>query len=145
MQRKALWVSAVLVLLVAVTASQAQQPLEDYLDVYTVHVKPDKRADFDAINKKMVVANRQSSGDTWLAMETVYGPGDRVTFVSTRQSYGEIEKGMGAFSGALEKTYGKAAADKMLQDYSQCIMGSRSEIRRRRWDLSSNAPSNAAD
>ena len=41
----------------------------------------------------------------------------------------------------MQKTYGKAATDKLLQDFNQCIVSSRSEIRRRRWDLSSNAPS----
>jgi hypothetical protein len=83
-------------------------------------------------------------GDTWLAMETVYGPGDRVSFISTRNSYGEVESAMGAFMGALQKTYGKAPTDKMFQDVSQCTVSSRSEIRRRRWDLSSNAPSDPA-
>jgi len=77
-------------------------------------------------------------------METAYGPGDRVTFVSTRNSYGEVESAMGAFVGALQKTYGKAAMDKMFQELSQCTLSSRSEIRRRRWDLSSNAPSDPA-
>jgi hypothetical protein len=46
--------------------------------------------------------------------------------------------------GALQKTYGKAATDKMFQDLSQCTVSSRSEIRRLRWDLSSNAPSDPA-
>jgi hypothetical protein len=32
----------------------------------------------------------------------------------------------------------------MLADFSQCLESSRSEIRRRRWDLSSNAPSDPA-
>ncbi|MFY9562551.1 MAG: hypothetical protein WAQ52_20150 [Terriglobales bacterium] len=141
MQRKALWASIVVVLLGVLAIAQAQ---ESYLDVYTVQVKPEKRADFDAISKKIAAANRQNVGDNWLAMETVYGPGDRVTFVSTRQSYGDIEKATGAFYEAMQKTYGKAAAEKMLGDFSQCLASSRSEIRRRRWDLSSNAPADPA-
>jgi len=141
MQRKAIGSVIGFVLLAALAVGQAQQTQESYLDVSTVQVKPDKRADFDAIAKKIAAANRQNKGDTWIATETVYGPGDRVTFISMRNSYGEVESAMGTFMGALQKTYGKAATDKMFQDLSQCTMSSRSEIRRRRWDLSSNASS----
>ena len=144
MQRKAIWTTLAFVLLAAMAVSQAQQTQESYLDVYTVQVKPEKRAEFDAIGRKIAAANRQNKGDAWVAMETVYGPGDRVSFVSTRNSYGEVESAIGAFMGALQKTYGKAATDKMFQDLSQCTASSRSEIRRRRWELSSNAPSDPA-
>jgi hypothetical protein len=144
MQRKAIWTVIVFVLLAALAAGQAQQAIEEYLDVYSVQVKPDKRADFDAIAKKIAAANQQNSGDTWLASETVYGPGDRVTFVSTRHTYGDIETATGAFMGALQKAYGKPGTDKIFQDFSQCVVSSRSEIRRRRWDLSSNAPADSA-
>ena len=140
MKRKAIWTAVALVLLAALAAGQAQ---EQYLDVYSVQVKPEKRADFDAISKKIVAANRQN-GDAWLTTETVYGPGDRVNFISTRSSYGDIEKGMGAFYGAMQKAYGKAGTDKMFQDFSQCVISTRSEFRRRRWDLSSNVPADPA-
>jgi len=141
MKRKALWIAVAVVLLAAMAAGQAQ---EQYLDVYIAQVKPEKRADFDAISKKMVAANRQNKGDAWLTMETVYGRGDRVSFISMRDSYGDAEKATGAFYEAIQKTYGKAATDKMLQDFDQCLASSRSEFRRRRWDLSSNAPADAA-
>jgi hypothetical protein len=144
MQRKAIVPVIAFVLLAALAVGQAQQAQESYLDVFTVQVKPEKRADFDAISKKIALANRQNKGDTWLAMETTYGPGDRVTFVSTRSSYGEVEAAIGTFMGALQKTYGKAATDKMMQDLNQCTLSSRAEIRRRRWDLSSNAPADPA-
>lgn len=141
MKRKALWTTFAVVLLAAMAAGQAQ---DQYLDVYIAQVKPEKRADFDAISKKMVAANRQNKGDAWIAMETVYGRGDRVTFISMRNSYGDAEKASGIFNEALQKTYGKAAADKMLQEFDQCLANSRNEFRRRRWDLSSNAPADAA-
>lgn len=141
MQRKALWASIVIVLLGVMAFAQAQQ---DYLDVFIVQVKPEKRADFDTISKKIVAGNRQNKGDDWLAMETTYGPANRVTFISTRHSYGDIETATGTFYEAMQKTYGKAATEKILQDFNQCIVSSRSEIRRRRWDLSSNAPSDPA-
>ena len=141
MKRKAMWTAVALVLLATLAAGQAQ---EQYLDVYTVQVKPEKRTDFDAITKKMVAANRQNKGDAWLTMETVYGQGDRVTFVSTRQGYGDAETASGAFYGAVQKALGKAGTDKLFQDYSQCVVSSRSEFRRRRWDLSSNTPADPA-
>src|SRR5437870_8874654 len=143
MQRKAIAIVFASMLLASLAVSQAQQTQQSYLDVYTVQVKPEKRADFDAIARKIAMANRQNKGDTWLAMETVYGPGNRVTFVSTRNSYGEVETAMGTFMEALQKAYGKAA-DKLFQDLNQCIMSSRAEIRRRRWDWSSNAPADPA-
>jgi len=143
MQHRKIWASVVFVLLAALAISQAQETQEDYLDIFAVQVKPEKRAEFDAIAKKMVSANRQNGGDAWLTMETVYGPSDRVTFVSTRHSYADVEKASGAFFGALQKAYGKGATDKMFQDFNQCVVSSRGELRRRRWDLSSNAPKDA--
>jgi hypothetical protein len=140
MQRKAMWTVVALIFLATLAVCQAQQAQQDYLDVYTVQVKPEKRADFDAISRKMVTINRQNKGDTWLAMETAYGPGNRITFVSTRHSYGEAEEATGAFMQALEKGVGRAGSDKMLSDFNQCLISSRSEFRRRRWDLSSNPP-----
>lgn len=143
MQRKAIGATIAFVLLGALAVGLAQQMPGDYLDVYAVQVKPERRADFDAITKKMMTANRQNNGDTWLTMETVYGPGNRVTFVSTRQSYGAAEEAMGAFDQAMQKAYGKAT-EKMMQDFNQCLVSSGGEIRRRRMDLSSNPPSDPA-
>lgn len=141
MRQRATWTALVVMLLVAFAAVQAQ---EQYLDVYVAQVKPDKRADFDAINKKMVAANRQNNGDEWLAMETVYGPMNRITFVSMRDSYAATEKAGDTFTAAIEKSLGKAGSEKLFQDFSQTLASSRSELRRRRWDLSSNAPTDAA-
>lgn len=141
MKWRALGTAVVVVLLSALALSQAA---DQYLDVYIAQVKPEKRADFDAIGKKMVAANRQNHGDNWITMETAYGPGNRITFVSTRNSYAETETGGDAFNAAVQKAFGKAGTDKLFQDYSQCIASYRNELRRRRWDLSSNAPADAA-
>jgi hypothetical protein len=141
MKLRALWTTFAVVLLAAMAVGQAQ---EQYLDVYIAQVKPEKRADFDAINKKIAAANRQNNGDSWIAMETVYGRGERVTFISTRNSYAEADKGTELFIQALQKAYGKEAAEKMFHDFDQCLANSRSELRRRRRDLSSNAPADAA-
>ena len=141
MKGKTMWTAVVLVLLATLAAGQAP---EQYLDVYTAQVKPERRADFDAITKKMVAANRQNKGDNWLTLETIYGNGNRVTFISMRNSYGETEKGSDSFYAALQKSLGKAGTDKLFQDYNQCVVGTHSELRRRRWDLSSNPPADAA-
>ena len=141
MKWKACWTTFAVVLLAALAVGQAQ---EQYLDVYIAQVKPEKRADFDAINKKIAAANHQNKGDSWIAMETVYGRGDRVTFTSTRNSYAEADKGTEMFIQALQKAYGKEGADKVMHDFEQCLANSRTELRRRRWDLSSNAPADAA-
>jgi hypothetical protein len=128
-------------MLLAVAAAQGQ---EQYLDIFIAQVKPEKRADFDAISKKIAVINRQNNGDQWLAMETDYGPMNRVTIISTRNGYAEIQKGNDSFMGALQKSLGKDGADKLFADFAKCVENSRSELRRRRWDLSSNAPTDAA-
>ena len=141
MRQRATWIALVVMLLLACVAVQAQ---EQYLDVFVAQVKPDKRADFDAINKKIVAANRQNKGDEWLAMETVYGPMNQVTFVSMRDSYDGAEKAGNSFYASIVKSIGKSAADKLFQDFNATLVSSRSEFRRRRWDLGSNAPSDAA-
>ncbi len=137
MVRRAFWALAVAVLLAAPAIVQAQG---DYLDVYIVKVKPEKIAEFNTVAKKIVEANRRYNGDRWLAEETMYGENDTFVFVSLRQNYAEIEQAFQSFMGALHKAYGKDAAEKMLHDWENCLAGSRSELRRRRMDLSRKAP-----
>ena len=50
MQRKAV-AMFVFVLLGALAVGQAQQAQEEYLDVETVQVKPEKRAEFDLLGR----------------------------------------------------------------------------------------------
>jgi antibiotic biosynthesis monooxygenase (ABM) superfamily enzyme len=140
MWQKALCAMVVAVCLVAPLAVQAQQ---DYLDVYIAQVKPEKAADFDALAKKMAAANHKYNGDHWLAMETLYGENNIVAFISTRADYADIDKGADAFMGALSKAYGKEATEKMLHEWDNCLARSRSEFRRRRWDLTRKAPTDA--
>src|SRR5262249_9607631 len=124
-----------LVLIAAVAAAQAQ---EKYLDIFYVQIKPEKRAEFDAINKKFITANRNNQGDSWIGLETVYGTGGSVTFMSLRSSYADVDKASGAFYGALAKAYGKPGTDKLFQDFGQCVTSTRGELRRVRFDFSSN-------
>jgi hypothetical protein len=141
MVRRALLAALVAVCLIIPMAVQAQG---DYLDVYIVNVKPEKAADFDALARKMAEANRKYNGDRWMAMETVYGKSNTTVFVSTRQAYADIDKSNDAFMAALNKAYGKEAAQKMLNDWNNCLASSRSEFRRRRWDLSRKTPTDPA-
>jgi hypothetical protein len=121
------------------------QDAATYLDEFIVKVKPEKRAEFDAINKKMAALNRRNNGDVWLATENMYGEGNVVTFVSLRNGFGDVQKGFDLFIGALAKPGGKAAAEKIFQDFNNTVVSTRSEMRRRRPDLGTNVPSNAAD
>jgi len=135
--RRALWALAVTVCLAAPAAVHAQG---DYLDVFIVKVKPEKVADFQALAKRWADANRRNNGDHWLALEAVYGEGNVYQFTSNRQDYAEIDKMNEAVMAAVNKAFGKEAAEKMGHDFDNCLVSSRSELRRRRWDLSRKAP-----
>ena len=118
--RRALWALAVVVCLAAPIAVQAQG---DYLDVFVVKVKPEKLADFQALTKKWADANRRFNGDRWLALEAVYGEGNIYQFTSTRKDYADIDKTNEAVMAAVNKAFGKEAAQKMEQDFSNCLYG----------------------
>ncbi len=135
--RRALWALAVAVCLAAPAAVRAQG---DYLDVFIVKVKPEKVADFQALTKKWADANNRFNGDRWLALEAVYGEGNVYQFTSNRKDYAEIDKMNEAVMAAVNKAFGKEAAEKMGHDFDNCLVSSRSELRRRRWDLSRKAP-----
>ncbi len=141
MFKKAIGALAAVVCLMAPAIVKAQG---DYLDVEIVKVKADKIAEFTALGKKISDANRRFNGDRWIGMETMYGEGDTYVFVSVRKDYADIDKGNDAFTAALEKAYGKEGAAKLLRDEANCFESSRSELRLRRWDLSSKAPTDAA-
>ena len=137
MFKRAIWALAVAVCLAAPVAVHAQG---DYLDVYIVKVKPEKIADFQVLARKWVDANRRFDGDRWLATETLFGEGGVFVFTSLRQDYADIEKNSETGMLAANKAFGKEATLKMLHDWESCLVWSRSELRRRRPDLSRKAP-----
>jgi quinol monooxygenase YgiN len=141
MLRRALWVPAAWALFAAPAAAQLQN---DLLDVFTFRVKPDKMAQFEAAIKKMAAASRQNKGSDWLAIEQQYGEGYTLRFISTRPSFAAIEESSQAFMAAMNKTYGRAATEQIFHETDTCIESARSEVRRRRWELSSNVPADAA-
>jgi hypothetical protein len=141
MLRRALWLPAVCALFAAPAAAQLQN---DLLDVFTVQVKPDKMGQFDAVSKKIVAANRQNKGSDWVALAQEYGPGYTVRFISTRPTFAAIEEASQSFMAAMNKAYGKAATEQLFRDADSCMVSAQSEIRRRRWELSSNVPADPA-
>jgi quinol monooxygenase YgiN len=141
MLRRILWVPAACVLFAAPAAAQLQN---DLLDVFTVQVKPEKMAQFDAAGKKIVAANRQNKGSDWVALAQEYGQGYTVRFISTRPTFAAIEEASQAFMAAMNKAYGKAATEQIFHDVDSSLVSSQSEIRRRRWELSANVPADAA-
>ena len=141
MKRTCLGFGALAILL---TVGATAQTRDEYLDVGINHVKPDRRADFDALSRKIVDANRRHKGDQWLAYEGAYGEQNTVYFTSTRRHFAAIEQGFTAFMTAMKEAFGQAGTDKILQDVNSCLTSSQSEIRRRRWDLSYNVPEDAA-
>lgn len=139
--RRALWAFAAAVFLAAPAGVHAQG---DYLDVLIVKVKPEKVADFQALTKKFAEANRRFNGDRWIALEAVYGEGNVYQFTSTRKDYADIEKANEDEMLAGNKGLGKEGSQKLGQDFNNCLVWTRSELRRRRWDLSRKAPQDAA-
>jgi hypothetical protein len=121
-------------------AAQAQQR---YLEVTMLKIEPGKRADFEAIGKRVADANRRYQGDHWIAMEAYYGEGDIINMISTRSSYAEIETASKAFHDALDKGY-PGGYQKFDSDVDNTVVSLRSEVRRRLPRLSYNAPADAA-
>jgi quinol monooxygenase YgiN len=118
----------------------ASAQLSDYLDIYIAQAKPDKRAEFEALSRKIADANRKPKGDRWIAMETTYGEGNVFQFVSERKDYAAVDQSMKDFMGALNDALGPQGSKKLDADYNNTVVSFRSELRRRRWDLSINAP-----
>jgi hypothetical protein len=143
MYKKAIWAVTVVAGLV-LAAPVAVRAQGDYLDEEIVKVKPEKVAEFTTVVKKISDANRRFNGDRWIGMESMYGDGNTYVFVSVRKDYADIDKGNDAFVAALQKAYGKDGAQKLLNDEASCFESARSELRRRRWDLSRKAPTDAA-
>ncbi len=128
-----------LTLLLAVGA--AAQSQSDLLDIYIAHVKSDKRMEFDGLVKKMVAAQKKGGGDNWLTYEPTYGEGNTIYFVSMRQNYAAVDSAMEGFMQAMNKTIGMAGMAKLFQDMGATQNSFRTELRRRRWDMSANIPS----
>lgn len=133
---------ALVFLVLTAAAGLGQQA--GYLDLFVARVKPDKRAEFDAISKKTVEANRRNNGDKWIALEVAYGDQNTVIFSSSRETFGNVEKSSAVFMDAVGKAYGAAGAAALFQQFSSTLESSHGELRQRRWDLSYNPPADMA-
>jgi hypothetical protein len=142
LRRKAPWALGLLAATVisVLAAPSTVRAQGGYLDDFIVRVKPDRVAQFEALGKKIADANRHD-GDRWLAMTTFYGESNTYVFTSLRASYADIDKGAEMFMGSLDKSMGKMAAQKLLNDFMDCIISSRTQLRVRRPDLSGKMPS----
>jgi hypothetical protein len=135
--------AAISLTFLGIQCAYPQAMIGDYLDVFIVKVRPEKRADFDAIGRRIADANRKAKGDFWTAMTVEYGENNTVQFVSPRASYASIDSGMAAFMNAIKAAYSPGGVPKMMADVNSTILSSRSEIRRRRSDLTVNPPTDA--
>jgi hypothetical protein len=115
-----------------------------FVDSFIVKVKPEKRADFDVIGKKIAEANRKHKGSNWIAYQTEYGEQNTVSFSSLVDNYAGFEKSADAFGKAMMEAYGPTFM-KIFQDANNCMVSSRSELRRRRADLSWNVPGDPSE
>jgi hypothetical protein len=100
--------------------------------------------DFDVIGKKIADANRKHKGSNWIAYQTEYGEHDTVSFSSLVDNYAGVEKSADAFGKALMEAYGPTFM-KVFQDANNCMVSSRSELHRRRTDLSWNVPGDMSE
>ena len=134
--------AVVLSLFLAATAFG--QASAGYLDLHIARVKPEKRAEFDAVTKKIAAIQRKNKGPNWTAAETIYGDWNTVYFAGQQPSYADAGQGFETFFAGLSKALGPAGANKLWQDFYNCVTSFRGEFRVRRLDLSRNAPADAA-
>ena len=138
-------VFSAVVLSLFLAATAFGQASAGYLDVFIVRVKPEKRTEFDAVAKKIAdIQRKNKGGDHWTTAETLYGEQGTIYFTSQRASYAEAGQAADSFYETLLKSLGPAGTGKLLQDFDNCVVSSRGEMRVRRLDLSRNAPADAA-
>jgi len=121
----------------------AQMPA-GYLDITVAKVKMGKRPEFDAVNKRIVELMRKAKADNWLAYELIYGESNTVYFVAQRASYNAVGEAMTSWMSTMTKSLGVAGMQKLFNSWDATVESERTEFRRRRWDLSANAPTDQA-
>jgi hypothetical protein len=121
-------------------AAPTLQAQAGYLDVYIAKLKPEKAAEAEAIAKKITDANRHNNGDRVVVEQPVYGDPFTLIFVTQRESYADVDKGNDAFMASVNKAFGKEGSQKVFNDWSNCLVSARTQLRIRRADLSSKMP-----
>src|SRR5438034_9943770 len=97
--------SAIICAATLAVSLHAQGPT-GFVDTFVVKVKPEKRADFDVIGKKIADANRRHKGSNWIAYQTEYGEQNTVSFSALADNYAGVEKSADAFGKAMMEAYG---------------------------------------
>src|SRR5689334_21120299 len=123
--------------------SLCSQSMPMYLDITRAQVKSDRVGQFEEAGRKIVDLNRRLKGDRWIALQTEYGDSGTYMFSSSRENLAAIETGAEAFMRAMKEGMGPMAM-KFLQDTTGNTNSFKSEIRRRRWDLSVHPPADTA-
>ena len=116
-------------------AAPTLQAEAGYLDVYIAKLKPEKAGEAEAIAKKITDANRHNNGDRVLVEQPVYGDPYTLIFVTQRESYADVDKGIDAFMASVNKAFGKEGSQKVFNDWNSCLVSARSQLRIRRADL----------
>jgi hypothetical protein len=138
---KKAWIPVVC--LAAYVAGTARaQSLPVYLDLSRSQVRGEKSKEYEDAIHKIIEVNRKYKGDRWIALTTEYGETGTYLFSSSRDSMAAIETGGDAFMKAIKEGMGPLG-DKMMRDLGAWSTF-RSELRRRRWDLSVHPPTDAA-
>ena len=133
-----------LVCLFAVAAGAAMgQTLPAYLDITKAQIHSERSREYEDGVRKLIEVNRKYKGDRWIALTTEYGDTGTYMFSSSRENLAGVEAGGEVFMKALKEGLGPLG-DKLLRDLGAWSTSFRSEIRRRRWDLSVHPPADSA-
>jgi hypothetical protein len=130
-------------LLAAAASPIFSQSMPMYLELSRAQVKSDRVREFEEGGKRIADLNRRLKGDRWIALSTEYGDSGTYLFSSSRENMAAIETGMEAFMRSMKEGLGPTA-EKFLRDVTGNTNSFKSEIRRRRWDLSVHPPTDAA-
>lgn len=136
--KKALWASGLAVCFLSAPATLVAQG--GYLDVYIAKLKPEKSGEAEAIAKKITDANRHNNGDRVVVEQPVYGDPYTLIFITQRENYADVDKGNDAFMASINKAFGKEGSQKVFNDWNNCLVSARTQLRVRRPDLSSKMP-----
>ncbi len=135
--------TAILVFLcLAVALVWAQEPATPgYVHVYMAKVKPDKLATYEKIARQWADAFRKEGGENWITIQQQMGEYNTIAFVSTRKSWGDLDKLPNEME-VLSKAYGKQEAENIFKTAAECELSGKIYFRRTRPDLSLRADQN---
>lgn len=114
-----------------------------YLEVSKARVKPERLKEWEDGVKKLIDIQRRLKGDHWLTLSTEFGDSGSFLISTARENFAASQTGMDAFMKALKEGMG-TLGEKLMYDLTAASVSFKSEMRRRRYDLSVNPPADAA-